>query len=220
MLAAADYVLHDELVSAGTLAMCGPDTRLENVGKRGGRPSASQADITRRMVELARDGNFVVRLKGGDPFVFGRGGEEARDLVAAGIDVVIVPGVSAAIAAPAAAGIPLTMRAVSSSVAITTADGDIEPLAAAADTLVVLMAHSKLAGVTARLADVVGPDRPAGVVANATLPDQKTVVGTVGDIAVRVVEAGLEAPSTLIVGEVVAHAAASSEALVDLVRFG
>jgi uroporphyrin-III C-methyltransferase / precorrin-2 dehydrogenase / sirohydrochlorin ferrochelatase len=220
LLAGADYVLHDDLVSAETLVLCGPDARLEHVGKRGGRPSTRQADITKRLIELAREGHFVVRLKGGDPFVFGRGGEELRDLVAAGIAVIVVPGVSAAIAAPSAAGIPLTMRGVASSLAVTTADHDVRRLAATADTLVVLMAHGKLAEVTSALAEVLGAGRPAAVVARATLPGQKVVVGTVGDVARRALQSGLEAPSTLVVGEVVAQAPAGLGPLVDLVRFG
>ena len=220
LLAGAEYVLHDDLVSVETLALCGPDTRLEYAGKRGGRTSTRQADITQRLIELAREGHFVVRLKGGDPFVFGRGGEELRDLVAAGIDVIVVPGVSAATAAPLAAGIPLTMRGVASSLAVTTAEHDVRRLAAAADTLVVLMAHRKLAEVTSALAEVLGTGRPAAVVMKATLPEQKVVVGTVGDVATRALRAGLEAPSTLVVGEVVAQAAAGSRPLVDLVRFG
>ena len=220
LLACADYVLHDDLVTAETLALCGPDTRLEYAGKRGGRPSTRQADITARLIELAREGNFVVRLKGGDPFVFGRGGEEVRDLVAACVDVIVVPGVSAAVAAPAAAGIPLTMRGVASSVAITTAEHDLRPLAAAADTLVVMMANTKLIEVSSALAEALGPGRPAAVVANATLPEQQVVVGTVADIARRALSAGLRSPATLVVGDVVAQASAGSRALVDLARFG
>ena len=218
LLAGADYVLHDDLVTAETLALCGPDTRLEYVGKRGGRASTRQADITARLIQLARDGHFVVRLKGGDPFVFGRGGEELRALVAAGIDVVVVPGVSAAIAAPAAAGIPVTMRGVASSVAITTAEHDLRPLATAADTLVVLMAHARLEATVASLREVLGALRPAAVIAGATLPEQQVVVGTLADIA-RKAQA-LRPPSTLVVGEVVAQAVAGSGSLVDLARFG
>ena len=220
LLASADHVLHDDLVSAETLALCGPDTRLEYAGKRGRRPSTRQSEITQRLIELAREGHFVVRLKGGDPFVFGRGGEELRDLVAAGIDVIVVPGVSAAIAAPAAAGIPLTMRGVASSLAVTTAEHDIRRLAAAADTLVVLMAHGKLGEVTSMLAEELGAGRPAAVVASATLPGQHVVVGTVGDVAQRALRSGLQPPATLVVGEVVAHAAGRYGPLVDLVRFG
>ncbi len=225
LLAEADFVLHDDLVGPDTLALCGPDARLENVGKRGGRPSTRQAEITARLIELAQQGYFVVRLKGGDPFVFGRGGEEVRDLVAAGIDVVVVPGVSAAIAAPSAAGIPLTMRGVSSSLAVTSAEGDgslarIRHLAAAADTLVVLMAHAKLQAVAAVLAEVVGPARPAAVIGSATLPAQEVVTGTVADIAQLVLRSGLGPPSTLVVGDVVTHAATAQGSVVDLASFG
>jgi siroheme synthase len=198
---------------------------LEDVGKRGGRVSTRQAEITARLIELARLGHFVVRLKGGDPFVFGRGGEELRDLVAAGVDVLVVPGVSAAIAAPSAAGIPLTMRGVASSLAVTTAEGDgslarIQQLASAADTLVVLMVHDKLKLVTSALAEVLGPNRPAAVISNATLPEQEVVTGTTMDIAELALRAGLGPPATLVVGEVVAQAISNDLGLVGLASFG
>ena len=232
LLASADYVLHDDLVSSETLALCGPDATLECAGKRGGRPSARQAEITSRLIELARQGHFVVRLKGGDPFVFGRGGEELRDLVAAGIDTLVVPGISAAIAAPAAAGIPLTMRGVSSSITVTTAESlsRLRELASAADTLVVLMAHAKLRVVASALAEVVGPDRPAALVGSATLPEQVVATGTVGDFAQRALGAAVPKPATLVVGDVAAlatanpataHSATTSFGqVVDLVSFG
>ena len=225
VLAAADYVLHDDLVSGGTLALCGPGAKLEYAGKRRGRPSTRQAEITARLIELAREGHYVVRLKGGDPFVFGRGGEELRDLVAAGIDTVVVPGVSAAIAAPSAAGIPVTMRGIAASMAVTSAEGDesfhrMRRLASAADTLVVLMAHGRLQAVTAALAEVVGPARPAAVVASATLPEQLVVIGTLEDVAQKALRSGLEPPATLVVGDVVAQAASQSRSVVDLVSFG
>jgi uroporphyrin-III C-methyltransferase len=225
LLGEADFVLHDALVSPDTLALGGPDTRLEDVGKRGGRPSVPQAEITARMIELARAGHFVVRLKGGDPFVFGRGGEELHDLVAAGVDVVVVPGVSAAIGAPAAAGISLTMRGVASSLAVTAGEGDAPParlrqLAASADTLVVLMAHGKLKAITATLVAVLGPDRPAAVICSATLPEQEVVTGTLANIAEKALRAGLRPPATLVVGEVVAQAAANHQQVVALASFG
>ncbi len=168
LIADADYVLHDALIAPETLALCGPDTRLENVGKRGGRASTRQANINARLIELARAGHQVVRLKGGDPFVFGRGGEELDALRRAGLDVVIVPGVSSALAAPAVAGIPVTKRGVSSSVAITTAQGGgavdrLADLARSADTLVVLMALGELPEVAAALTGAVGGSRPAAV---------------------------------------------------------
>jgi uroporphyrin-III C-methyltransferase / precorrin-2 dehydrogenase / sirohydrochlorin ferrochelatase len=225
LLADADFVLHDDLVSEDTLALSGPGAELEYVGKRGGRPSTRQEEITARMIELARLGHFVVRLKGGDPFVFGRGGEELRDLVSAGIDTIVVPGVSAAIAAPTAAGIPLTMRGVASSMAVTSAEGDeplarLRALAAAADTLVVLMAHAKLRSVTSVLAEVLGRKVPAAVISNATLPGERVATGTLANIADRARRAGLGPPMTLISGEVVAQAAPNRRAVVDLASFG
>jgi uroporphyrin-III C-methyltransferase/precorrin-2 dehydrogenase/sirohydrochlorin ferrochelatase len=213
MLASADYVLHDALISPATLALIGPDTKLEAVGKRGGQESPRQDDITARLVELARAGHFVVRLKGGDPFVFGRGGEELADLARAGIEVVVVPGVSAAIAAPAAVGVPVTMRGIAASVAITTAQGRqglarLASLAQAADTLIVLMARSNLDEVTATLARAVGASRPAALVSNATLPEQSSVAGRLSDISRLADRAQIDAPATLIVGDVVAAAPA------------
>jgi uroporphyrin-III C-methyltransferase/precorrin-2 dehydrogenase/sirohydrochlorin ferrochelatase len=205
----ADYVLHDALVAPETLALCGPDTRLEPVGKRGFAESFTQEAINSRLIELARAGHLVVRLKGGDPFVFGRGGEELQELTQSGIDVMVVPGVTSALAAPAALGIPATLRGVSSSLAITTAQGGdsldgLADLARASDTLVVLMARTNLEQVTAAVAAAVGGSRPAAIVSNATLAGQRHVVGTVADIARLADAEGLEAPATLIVGEVVA----------------
>ena len=208
MLAGADFVLHDALIAPETLALVGPDTKLEDVGKRGGQSSASQEDITARLIELARGGHSVVRLKGGDPFVFGRGGEELHDLQRAGIDVVVVPGITAALAAPAAAGIAVTKRGVASSVAIATGQGAgslerLAVLACAADTLVVLMARADLAEVAEVLARALGGAHPAAVIGNATLPDQRSVAGSLDSIARLAAEAAIEAPATLVVGDVV-----------------
>ncbi|HVS50443.1 MAG TPA: uroporphyrinogen-III C-methyltransferase [Candidatus Dormibacteraeota bacterium] len=209
LLADADYVLHDALIAPETLALCGPDARIEDVGKRAGLENPTQEAITARLIELARAGSAVVRLKGGDPFVFGRGGEELADLVRASIDVVLVPGVSAALAAPAAAGIPMTLRGVASSFAITTAQGGgsldrLRDLALAADTLVVLMPRANLAEVARVLAQAVGGSRPAALIGNATLPDQRSVNGPLDRIARLADEAAIEAPATLVVGDVVA----------------
>ena len=214
LLADADYVLHDALIAPETLALCGPDTRLEDVGKRAGNENnPSQQVITARLIELALQGYAVVRLKGGDPFVFGRGGEELSDLVTSGIEVVVVPGVTAALAAPAAAGIPVTLRGVASSVAITTAHGErsldrLGELALAADTLVVLMPRSNLAEVAATLARAVGGSRPAAVISNATLPNQESVSGPLDRIARIADQAAIGTPATLVVGDVVAAAPA------------
>jgi uroporphyrin-III C-methyltransferase/precorrin-2 dehydrogenase/sirohydrochlorin ferrochelatase len=215
LLADADFVLHDALVSPETLSLCGPDAKLEAVGKRGGLESASQERINARLIELARAGHFVVRLKGGDPFVFARGGEELNALTAAGIDVMVVPGITSAFAAPAAAGIPTTMRGLSSSIAITTAQGGdsadrLGELAHASDTLIVLMARSNLEEVARVVARAVGGSRPAALVSNATLPNQRSVSGPVGDIARLADRAGIEAPATLIVGAVVNQAEAAA----------
>jgi uroporphyrin-III C-methyltransferase/precorrin-2 dehydrogenase/sirohydrochlorin ferrochelatase len=208
LIADADFVLHDALVSPEILAFCGAGAQLEDVGKRGGRHSARQANITARLIELARAGHSVVRLKGGDPFVFGRGGEELRDLREAGVDVVVVPGITAALAAPAAAGISVTERGVAASVAITTARGSGNPerlydLAKAADTLVVLMARADLAEVAAIIARAVGGSRPAALISQATLEGQRSVTGPLDRIARLADEAGIEPPATLVVGEVV-----------------
>src|SRR6478736_1711467 len=119
-LAEADVVVHDALVNVDCLKLARPDALLEYAGKRGGKPSAKQRDISLRLIELAREGRRVLRLKGGDPFVFGRGGEEALALVAAGIAFRIVPGISAGIGGLAYAGIPVTHREVNSAVAFIT----------------------------------------------------------------------------------------------------
>jgi uroporphyrin-III C-methyltransferase len=208
--------LHDALVAPETLALCDPDARLEDVGKRAGLDDPHrQRAINARLIELAREGRHVVRLKGGDPFVFGRGGEELAALVEAGIDVVICPGVSAALAAPASAGIPLTMRGVSSSIAITTAQGPdgldrLAALAEAAETLVVMMSRAGLAEIAGALVAVLGGERPAAVIASATLPEQRSVIGRLDGIARAADEAGLSTPATLVVGDVVTAIPASA----------
>jgi uroporphyrin-III C-methyltransferase len=210
LLAGADYVFHDALVAPDVLALAGPGAQLVDVGKRAGQENPNQEDITRRMVDLACQGQEVVRLKGGDPFVFGRGGEELTELVAAGLEVVVVPGVTAAVAAPGLAGIPLTLRGVSSSVAFVTGQGRdglppgaLEKVAAACDTLVVLMALGRLEEIAVRLSSVLGDEWPAAVVASAGLPAQAAVRGCLASIASRSKAAGLGPPATLIVGRVV-----------------
>jgi uroporphyrin-III C-methyltransferase/precorrin-2 dehydrogenase/sirohydrochlorin ferrochelatase len=215
LLADADYVLYDALIAPETLALCGPDARLEDVGKRAGLDNPRQEDITARLIELAQAGNSVVRLKGGDPFVFGRGGEELDGLVKAGVEVIVVPGVTAALAAPAAVGIPVTLRGVASSFAVTTAQGGgslhrVRALALAADTLVVLMPRTNLAEVAAVLAEAVDGSRPAAVISNATMPNQKMVSGPLDQIARLADQAAIGAPATLVVGDVVAAAPAVS----------
>ena len=181
---------------------------------RGAQPAYGQDEITARMIELARAGHFVVRLKGGDPFLFGRGGEELRDLTEAGVDVVVIPGVTSALAAGASIGVPATLRGVASSVAITTARGDtggrLRVLAAASDTLIVLMARASLHEIAAEIGHAVGPSTPAAVISRATFDDQRSVSGPLADIARLADAARLAAPATLIVGEVVNAVSARS----------
>jgi uroporphyrin-III C-methyltransferase/precorrin-2 dehydrogenase/sirohydrochlorin ferrochelatase len=213
-LATADVVLHDALVEPEVLALASSRARVVDVGKRAGGRRVQQEAINAMLLEAAGQGAEVVRLKGGDPFVFGRGGEELAALTEAGVEVRLVPGVSAATAAPTLAGIPLTLRGVASSVAFATArerggvPADLAVLAASADTLVVLMALAGLAETASRLAAALGPARPAAVVAAAGTRRQRVVRADLGTIAGACEAAGLEAPATLVVGEVVAASAA------------
>jgi uroporphyrin-III C-methyltransferase len=209
----ADVVIYDALVPDALLRMCRADAVLIYAGKRAGQHARSQDEITALLLDYARAGLRVARLKGGDPFVFGRGGEEAAALAAAGIAWEVVPGVSSAIAAPAYAGIPVTDRGAASSFTVVTGHEDPAraqsrinwaALALGSDTLVVLMGVGRLATIAAQLiAHGRAADTPAAVVQQGTTCDQATVVGTLATIAADVAGAGLGAPATLIVGEVV-----------------
>lgn len=210
LLLDADVVFHDALVSPHVLELCGARARLVDVGKRAGGFGTPQEEITAMLIDAARAGLEVVRLKGGDPFLFGRGGEELDALRAAGITADVVPGVTSALAAPAAADIPLTFRGVSGSVAIVsghssegTLPHDLESVAAAVDTLVVLMPLAALPRIATRLIPVLGPEWPAALIAGATTEDQATVRAPLRDIAAAVAAAGIAAPATLVLGRVV-----------------
>jgi uroporphyrin-III C-methyltransferase/precorrin-2 dehydrogenase/sirohydrochlorin ferrochelatase len=210
LLFAADVVFADALVSPAILELCGTRTRLVDVGKRAGGVGASQDDINALLIDAARSGLEVVRLKGGDPFLFGRGGEELDALRAADVEAHVVPGVSSALAAPAAADIPVTFRGVSGSVAIVTGHDSegllprgLETLAAAVDTLVVLMPLAALPRLVERLTPVLGAEWPAALIASATTEDQVTVRAPLRDIATAVAAAGITAPATLVLGRVV-----------------
>jgi uroporphyrin-III C-methyltransferase len=197
------------------LALASPTARLIHVGKHGHGASTTQDEINRVLVREARAGRRVVRLKGGDPYVFGRGAEEGEHLRRAGVAFEVVPGVSSAIAAPAAAGIPLTHRALASGFAVVTGhecarDDDSGESSldwsalARIPTLVVLMGLRGLPAVVARLrANGRASSTPAAAISNATLPNQRVVIGTLATIAARVAAAGLEQPATIVVGEVV-----------------
>ncbi|HVH66856.1 MAG TPA: uroporphyrinogen-III C-methyltransferase [Gemmatimonadales bacterium] len=217
LLRSADVVVYDRLVDPTLVEEASPDAERVWAGKHPhgvGAPGVSQEEINALLVDRARRGLVVVRLKGGDPFVFGRGAEECEALEAAGVPFHVVPGVTSAIAAPAAAGIPVTHRRLASAFAVVTgheceglSDLDWEALARV-PTLVVLMGLRALAAITARLiARGMRPETPAAVIASATLPNQRTVTGSLATIAGRVRAAGLEAPATLVVGEVVKSAA-------------
>ncbi len=206
LLRRADVVVYDRLGAPGHLRECAPQAELVFVGKEPGAESPDQEAINRLLIAKAREGKTVVRLKGGDPFVFGRGGEEARALAAAGIPFEVVPGVTSAVAVPAYAGIPLTYRGIASSVAIVSGRTTRPDwaLAGSADTLVVLMGAARVAEVAARLLDQGrSPETPAAVVASGTLPEQRTVVGTLADIAGKAAAAGISSPAVIVVGEVV-----------------
>jgi uroporphyrin-III C-methyltransferase len=209
LIAAADTIVHDRLVHPGALAHAAPHTRLIYVGKEGGGEQVAQAEIDRVLIAQARLGRTVVRLKGGDPFVFGRGGEEALALEAAGIPYAVVPGVSSGMAAPAAAGIPVTHRGLAASVTFATAtraDGDADwPHLAGAETLVLFMAAGRLAEVTGRLmAAGKAGTTPAAVVARATLADQRVVVAPLAELAAAASAAAIATPAIVIVGPTVA----------------
>ncbi|MGH7297477.1 MAG: uroporphyrinogen-III C-methyltransferase, partial [Polyangiaceae bacterium] len=213
LLAAARVVAYDELVSPAILALAPADAERIPVGRRAGGCRHHEARIHPTIVLRALAGMDVVRLKGGDPFVFGRGGEEAEELHAVRIPFEVVPGISAALGAAASTGIPLTHRDCSSSVTLATAhaateDGEHRLPAGvpAAGTVVFYMGLGRIDAVCAAL--VAGgrpPETPAAVVSRATLPDERVVVATLADIAAAVRESGVEAPALLVVGEVVAR---------------
>jgi len=214
-LQAADVVLHDRLVSAAVLALSRRDALLVEVGKSGCGRSTAQGDIHRLMVEHARAGRTVVRLKGGDPFIFGRGGEELEHLRAAGVVYEVIPGITAASACAAYAGIPLTHREHSKSVRLVTAHGreftdaiDWRALAASQETLAVYMGVATVSELQRELL-CYGRDAatPVAFVENGTLPTQRVIVGRLGEAARLAAEHQLTAPALLIVGSVAALAA-------------
>ncbi len=205
----ADVVVYDRLASPALLDEAPAHARRIYAGKSAGRHALRQEEINALLVRHARAGRTVVRLKGGDPFVFGRGGEEALACVEAGVDWEVVPGVTSPVAVPGAAGIPLTHRGVAGCFAVVTghcAGDDRMDWGALAriDTLVVLMGLERLdeiAGLLVAHGKDVGT--PAAVVAQGTLPEEQVVVATLGEIAARAEEAGIESPATVVVGEVV-----------------
>jgi uroporphyrinogen III methyltransferase/synthase len=215
LIVAADVIVHDRLIPRDALALARPDAELIYVGKEPGAASVPQEGIAELLIEKGREGKLVVRLKGGDPFVFGRGGEEAEALADAEIPFEVVPGITAGIAAPAYAGIPVTHRDDASAVAFVTGHEDPEKEDSAVDyealarfpgTLVFYMGVKALPRISQALIEG-GRDasEPAAVVERGTLPGQRTVSSTLEGIAEAAVEAGIRPPSVTIVGQVAAR---------------
>lgn len=215
----ANVVLYDALVSDDILALIPPGIPAWSVGKRAGVHSHLQEDINSIIVNLAHKHGHVVRLKGGDPFVFGRGYEEMHYGAQHGLSVAIVPGISSALAVPASANIPLTARGVSESFYVitgTTREGDIskdiELAAQSTATVVILMGLSRVHEIMKQFAKAGKSNVPATVIENGTLPSMRSVTGTVSTIEKLVAEKSIAAPAVIVVGSVV-DCAAEIEAL-------
>ena len=206
-LRTADVVLVDDLVNRGCLAHARSGARIMEVGKRGGCRSTPQVFIEKMMITSARAGHTVARLKGGDPFVFGRGGEEMQALIEAGVEVEVIPGITAGIAVPAALGVPVTHRELARGVTFITGhtkDGQ-EPnwsaLARSGTTLVIYMGLKRLSTITSSLLQAgMKPETPACVIENGTLATQKHRVATLGSLCAE----GFGSPAIIVIGDVVA----------------
>ncbi|HEY4990428.1 MAG TPA: uroporphyrinogen-III C-methyltransferase, partial [Opitutaceae bacterium] len=211
LLGEADVVVYDHLVEASLLELTRPGCERLFAGKKGGQPCRPQSEIDETLVRLALEGKTVVRLKGGDPFIFGRGGEEASALQAAGIAFEVVPGVTSALAAAAYSGIPLTHRLHSSAVVLLTGHEDPskpdsavrwEDYARLKATLCVYMGVKNLATIARRLeAGGLAATTPAAIVQSATTDSHRRILGTLGTIAGLAERENVEAPAMLIIGE-------------------
>ena len=208
-LADADVVLTDRLAEVGDVMALAPGAEVIDVGKLPGHHAVPQVEIERIMVERALAGLTVVRLKGGDPYVFGRGGEEVAAAVEAGLPVTVVPGVSSAVGVPGAAGIPVTHRGVSHVVTVISGHVPLEDYRASAlaelgGTLVVLMGMHNLVPIAAALERCgLDPDTPAAVVERGFTPDQRSLVGTLGTLPGVAQREGAASPAVIVIGEVV-----------------
>jgi uroporphyrin-III C-methyltransferase len=213
LLECADVVIYDALVSPAILDMINPQAEKINAGKRMGRHSLLQEETTHLLIEKAQDHAIVVRLKGGDPFIFGRGGEEMSDLVAAGIPVEVVPGITSGIAATAYAGIPLTHRLHSSSVTFVTGHesaGKYRPqvnwqaIAHGSETIVIYMGIHNLPYIVEQLSQAgLNKETPIALVRWGTRPEQEELIGTLETIIQQVDETGFSAPAIAVIGSVV-----------------
>lgn len=211
LLKEADVVIYDRLVGESILNLAPEKAEKIYVGKRTGKHEVPQDKITELIIEKAQGGGKIVRLKGGDPFIFGRGGEEAEALVEKGIQFEVVPGVSSAVVAPAYAGIPLTHRDYAASVAIITGHraGDAEKvidwvkIADAVDTMVILMGVESLDGIVGKLLEGgVSADKPVAIVESGTYPKQRTLIRTLGTIVKEAEKKQIKPPAVIVIGEV------------------
>jgi len=219
-LADADAVVFDRLAAPALLDLAPANAERVYVGKEPGRAAMAQDEISSLLVRRALDGDVIVRLKGGDPFVFGRGGEEVLACAEAGVRVEVVPGVTSAFAAPAAIGVPVTHREMARSVAVATASTahgdrvDLRGVAMATDTLVLLMAAGRLEQTCAALVEAGrDPATPAGIVQWATTGDQRSVVGSLSSLPALARQASIGPPATLVVGDVVSIAETTAGAI-------
>ncbi len=211
-LAQADTVVHDSLLDPRVLDLARPNAERVFAGKRGGKLSVDQADITARLVTCARAGKRVLRLKGGDPFVFGRGGEEAATLAAHGIPFRVVPGITAGLAGLAGALIPATVRGMNQAVVLATGHGASDPdgldwatLARLDQPIVLYMAVAALGRIAeALIAGGMSPNMPAAAIASASLPDERVVVARLSTIASVARASGIAAPAIVVIGRIVA----------------
>lgn len=209
-LAQAEVVVHDALVHDDVLSLA-PQAERIFAGKRGGKPSAVQADISATLVALAGAGKRVLRLKGGDPYVFGRGGEEAQALALAGVPFRVLPGVTAGLAGLAAAGIPPTMRGLNKAITLATGhaagtsdDLDWQALARTGQPVVVYMGLKSLPLIAGQLLQGgLPPETPAAVIVAATTPEQQVLVSTLGRIAAEAARQNLSTPALVVVGSIV-----------------
>jgi uroporphyrin-III C-methyltransferase len=210
-LAKADVIVHDALVDPRVLALANPDATLEFAGKRGGQPSASQAGISDRLIALAHLRHRVLRLKGGDPCVFGRGGEEALALAAAGIPFRIIPGVTSGLAALTVASIPATMRGVNQALILVTGhcgsdedQVDWAALAATGQPIVLYMGLGNLEPIAAALmTGGMDAQEPVAVIASATLAEQRILISDLGRVAAETRALDFEAPAIIAIGAIV-----------------
>lgn len=220
---AATVLLVDDLVSPEVVAHAVPAARIIHVGKRGGCKSTPQAFIERLMIMAAREGENVVRLKGGDPFIFGRGGEEVEHLRAAGIEVQVVNGITSGLAAVTSLGVPLTHRDHAQGVIFLTGHAqqggsapDWRALAATARdarlTLVIYMGVSSAVHIQQDLLSGLPAQTPVAIVQRASLPDQRHAVTTLGELAATIARDGLASPSVIVVGDVIRGVAAAAQA--------